>query len=251
MNKKVKQRILCFVLGFVTVMTVIQPISSLAAEDYSAGGWNQIQTTTTVVNANGSTVGTVYAGEGVTVLYFSGDRAYIEYSASNSPKRGYVNKSVFRYINKYNDTAIGRIISSSNTYYSPSPTHYAGSVSSGEYVTILCVNGGWAYIEYNVAGGLRKRAFIPFSNIQPYASNYRKTFYHQTGVIGLSVPVSSYITVYSGPNGSSYSEAGTIYPSDNGKVFSYNLSFTSSDGRRMLYVSYPSGNSTKYGYIYY
>lgn len=249
MIRKIKTRILCSILTLVSLLTIIPSATTMAAENYADGGWNQMQSTTTVVDSNGSTVGTVYAGEGVTVLYFSGSKAYIEYSASNTAKRGFVNTSTFRYINKYNQTAVGKVITSSTTYYSPSTTYYAGSVSPGEYVSVLCKSGSWAYVEYNVSGGLRKRAFMPASNIQYYSSNIRSSFYHQVGGPGLKVPISSNVTVYSGPNGNTYSQAGTIYADDNGKVFSY-ATFTDGSGRSMLYVSYPAGNSTKYGYIY-
>lgn len=81
---------------------------TMAAENYSDGGWNQMQNTATVSLSGGGT-GTVYAGEGVTVLYFSGNSAFIEYSASSKPKQGFVNKSALRYINKYNQTAVGMV----------------------------------------------------------------------------------------------------------------------------------------------
>lgn len=247
MIRKIKTRILCSILTLISVLTIIPSAPTMAAENYADGGWNQMQSTTTVVDSNGSTVGTVYAGEGVTVLYLSGSKAYIEYSASNTAKRGFVNLSTLRYINKYNQTAVGRVTTSSTTYYSPATTYYAGSVNSGEYVAVLCKSGSWAYVEYNVSGGLRKRAFMPASNIEYYSSDIRSSFYHST--TGLIVPISSNVTVYSGPNGSTYSQAGTIYASDNGQVYSY-ATFTDGSGRSMLYVSYPAGNSTKYGYIY-
>lgn len=247
MIKNFKKRISCFILALFSVFTLIPAMPTMAAENYSDGGWNQMQNTATVSLSGGGT-GTVYAGEGVTVLYFSGNSAFIEYSASSKPKQGFVNKSALRYINKYNQTAVGRVTSSCTTYYSPSTTYYAGSVSSGELVSVLCKSGNWAYVEYNVSGGLRKRAFMPASNLSYYSSNIRGSFYHE-GVSGLRVPINSNKTVFAGPNGNTYSQAGEIYTGDDGKVYSY-ATFTDGNGRSMLYVSYPAGNSTKYGYIY-
>ena len=244
--KKIKNRIMCFVLALVSILTVMQPIPAFA-EDYSTGGWDQLQVTTSVVNSSGGYVGTVMAGEGITILYISGDRAYIEYSAGNTYKRGFVSIYNLKYYGGFSDTAVGRVTSSSNTYYSPNTTYYAGVVNAGEYVAVLCNSNGWAYVEYNVSSGNRKRAFMPSSNLYCY-SNSRASFYH-VNTLGTRLAVPSRKTVYAGPNSSSYPVIGEIYTEDSNKVYKY-WDFYDANGSRMWYVSYPAGNGEKYGYIY-
>lgn len=248
MSKKIKTRFLSFILALVTIFTIVPSVPAMAAEDYSTGGWDQVQTTSTVVNSSGGTVGTVYAGEGVTILYLSGNNAYIEYSAGSSYKRGFISVFNLGYYGGFTQTAVGRVTSSSSTYYSPSTTHYAGSVSAGEYVAVLCKTSSWSYIEYNVSNGQRKRAFVPTSSLYCYSSDIRSNFYH-VQQLGTSVSISSNTTVYAGPDKSGYPSIGTIYPSDNGNVWAY-WTFYDGSGNVMKYVEYPTSSGVKYGYIY-
>ena len=249
MSKKISIRLLSLILTLITVLSIGRMIPATAAEDYSSGGWNQVKNTSTIVNSSGGSVGTVYAGEGVTVLYFSGDRAYIEYSASNSPKQGFISTSNLVYNRIYSETAVGRISSSTSTYYSPTTAHYAGSVSSGEYVAVLCNNNSWAYIEYNISGGQRKRAFIPSSCLYCYSNNYKPNLYHENALGFVYPEITSEKTVYAGPDSNAYPAIGTIYVSDNPDVGSY-VAFRDGSGNLMHYVGYPTSNGEKFGYIY-
>ena len=250
MRKIIKNRFIHLFLALITVLSIVPIFPTMAAEDYSNGGWNQVKNQSTIVNSNGGTVGTVYPGEGVTILYFSGNNAYIEYSAQNKPKRGFINVSNLVYSGTYTHSAVGRITSSSSTYYSPNTTHYAGSVSSGEYVAVLCKTTNWSYIEYNISGGKRKRAFIPSSSLYCYSeNNVRKYFYHENE-LGLIYPdITSDKTVYAGPDPNAYPAIGTVYVSDNTEVGSY-MYFKDGSGRVMHYVGYPTSSGIKYGYIY-
>ena len=218
MTKNIKNRILYFALAIISALAIIQP-SSILAVDYSKGGWNQVRVTSTITNASGGAIGSVNAGEGVT---HSGG---------------------------YPQTAVGLVKTSSNTYYAPNTSFYAGSVNAGEYVAVLCrpLNSSWAYVEYNVPNGQRKRAYINASNIEYYSSNIAR--FYQDNNYKIPHPVSSYISVYAGPDGNSYPVIGQIYPSDNGRVYKY-VRFHDGNGKYMQYVEYPSGNGIKYGYIY-
>lgn len=246
MFKKIKLRILGIVLAMTSIFTFVLPLNSYAV-NYFDGGWSMMHSTSAVVDDNGNHVGTVYAGEGVTVLFFSGNRAYIEYSASGAPKRGYVNYSSLLYTNtKFPGSCVGEITANSNTYYAPNTSLRAGSVNAGETVSVLARTGYWAYVEYNTSNAMRKRAFMPASNIVFYNANSLSGLYQNNG--GSNYPVSSNITVYSGPS-NKYPTIGTIFASDNGQVRSYG-NFMGDNGRTMLFVSYPASGSTKYGYIY-
>lgn len=246
MLKKFKSRVLSFVLALIAVMCFVPTIPAIAAEDYSSGGWDQVLNTKTVVNSAGGTVGTVYAGEGVTILYLSGNNAYIEYSATNGPKRGFISIYDLRYLGGFTQTAVGRVTKSSNTYYSPDTAHYAGSVNSGEYVAVLCKTNDWSYIEYNISGGQRKRAFVSTSSLYCYSSDIRGYFYH-VNQLGPRIYFNSNTPVYAGPNQNTYPTIGTIYPSD--EVYAY-WTFYDGTGRVMKYVLYPTTKGKKYGYVY-
>lgn len=251
MSKKISIRFLSIILTLITVLSIGRMIPATAAEDYSSGGWNQVKNTSTIVNSSGGSVGTVYAGEGVTVLYFSGDRAYIEYSASNSPKQGFISTSNLVYNRIYSETAVGRISSSTSTYYSPTTAHYAGSVSSGEYVAVLCNNNSWAYIEYNISGGQRKRAFIRSSCLYCYSHNANYSLYQDDeNLLGIGMTnITSNRTVYAGPDKDAYPSIGTVYPSDNYNVWAF-IQFKDGSGNKVNFVEYPTDKGPKYGYIY-
>lgn len=249
---KFNKRFFCIVLTIIIVAGII-PAARVAALS-SLGGWNQVTESAEVYEKDtGIYLGNVDPGEGVTVLdaLYSGcpyPAYYIEYNTLSGPKQGYVRMSAFRYNNKFPDSACGVVTTSGNTYYSPSTALYAGAVSAGETIAVLCNNGSWAYIEYNVGNAMRKRAFIQSSKIHSY-SQARTSFYHQNSNIVEYPTVSSTTTVYSGPNGASYATIGSVDTDDNTKMKAY-WYFEDKDGDVMYYISYPTTSGTKYGYIY-
>ena len=249
MFKNFKTRIASFFLTLVAVFGLFPVSTAFAAEDYPTGGWNQVATTMSVVNSSGTKIGTVYAGEGVTVLNYNGsaNSAYIEYSATNGPKRGYVTASNLWYIGNFIGSRVAKVTSSSSPYYAPYGVHYAGSVSAGEYVSLLGSYDGWSYIEYNVPNAQRKRAFVPSNCLYQYGNP--GLFYHYNQV-GYYIPVYSSQRVYAGPDSSAYPDIGSISAADSMKVARF-WRFYDGQGREMWYVSYPTSSGVKYGYIYY
>lgn len=244
MATKFTKRFLCLALALVCVLSLIPAIPAMAAENYAGGGWAMMKYDTEVVDENGGHVGTVYALEGVTVLSISGNTAYIQYSTSGNPKKGYVSTSRF-YRNEVNTTCVGTVNSSCSTYYSPSTALRAGSVSSGELVAVLASNGTWDYIEYNTTAG-RKRAYVQHSKLTLYSNPGLPNFYQVTGYaepLGIGVDT----TVYGGPS-KKYAEIGTASAGDD--VVIYERFFVNNGYDAMLYISYPTSNGTKYGYIY-
>lgn len=248
MKKNIKKRILSLALSILAVLSIFPATTAMAAEDYSTGGWAQLRTQTTVVDKNGATVGTVYAGEGVTVFYISGNRAYIEFSGKSTIKQGFVSLSNLRYGGHYNESCLGKVTTSSNTYYAPNTNHYAGSVSAGEHVAVIAKTSTWSYIEYNISGGFRKRAYVPTSSLYCYSDDVRDYFY-QDRIMPIDVEVDQELTVYAGPNPSTYPSIGKITSDDNGQVFAYAI-YSSGTGSQMYYIGYPTTNGVKYGYIY-
>ena len=111
-----------------------------------------------------SSVGTVYAGEGVTVLAEEDDSYYIEYSTSSSAKRGYVAKSSIQ--TEGYETCTGVLNTNATVYYGKGTSYgRVGTIYSGEYVSVLASDGTWTYVEYN-SPGYRKRGYIPTSSLQ-------------------------------------------------------------------------------------
>lgn len=242
---KFNTRFFCLLLSVICILGII-PSTTVSALDYSTGRCAQIKQSADVYDDHYNVIGTVDPGEGVTIISSSSIGFYIEYNTLDGPMQGHI-KSKYALVNI--SSAYGVVTTSSNTYYSPERYHYAGSVSAGENIGVLCDNGSWAYIEYNISNARRKRAFIPSSCIT-YYSQPESRFYHETNIDKHSVNVTSNITVYSGPNAATYSDCGLIIPDDDGNVYRYR-SYTDKDGDLMYYVSYPGpGNVTKYGYIY-
>lgn len=246
MTKKIRNRIFCALLAIFSVFTMIPSISAVAAENYN-GGWAMIKNTTTVVNSNGSVVGSVYALEGITVLRVSGNTAYIEYSVSGSPKRGYVNTSNF-YREEISNTCVAKVTTSSTTYYSNNTSLAAGSVSAGEYLVVLAKEGSWVYVEYNTSDGKRKRAYMPYANISCYnRPSVFPDFYQTSSTYIQHMSVGSQTKVYGGPS-RLYAGIGYADPGDD--ITIYDRWFVNSGNDAMLYVSYPVGSQIKYGYIF-
>ncbi len=275
---KNKTRITSIILTILIVITLIPDVSAMASNGTNLDlfkdvfsisnksqiyhqmtlssdicGWNQMKSTTDVIY-QGQKVGTVYAGEGVTVISCSLNEALIEYSGSNKAKVGSVPLSSLKYKGCYPNTDIGVVLNNCTTYYTPgtfdsaSGTHVAGSLSAGETVAILAEINGWYYVEYNISGGMRKRAYVNFHYVGAKTGYSEKIPYHYGDKISLTITQS--YTVYAGPNPASYPNIGSIDSRDNGKVFGYKT-FQDANGNRMYYISYPTTNGVKYGYIRY
>lgn len=255
----IKSRFFCLLLALSVAICTIPSITVSAYNSFD-GGYDSIYISTTVtVNGNSYGLG---RGEGVTVLSKSGNQALIEFNTYDGPMQTWVNQNILYHSGNcaLTGSVYGYVNTTSNTYYSPDWNFYAGAIYAGENVAVLAYSEGWAYIEYNVSNAMRKRAYTPAGNITfSYASNTSASsnsnnsrphdYFYQNDTRGLMITVNSTTTVYSGPNGSTYATIGTIYTSDNGSIHVY-ADFLDGDYDRMFYVSYPVGNSTKFGYIY-
>lgn len=203
--KRVFKRLMGALLAVVTVMSCFT-FYVAHAEDYSNGGYALSTRTQSVRSANSasaSVIGTIYAYEGMTVLTQLGSNMYIEYSTPSGPKRGYlINAQMdWRWIDH---SRVGRVNSSTNVRYGPSSSAYdvAGSISSGEYVAVLGMGNGWAYVEYNASVG-RKRGYIPTSVLTTYGSHSLYGLYSCEGDLHASA------NVLSGP-GDGYPTIGSV-----------------------------------------
>lgn len=256
MNKiRFKTRFFCLLLAVICMLCVI-PCTTVSAYNSLSGGWDQVVSAADVI-WNGEVVITADPGEGITVLnnawITNDDRILVEVNTLEGPVKGYISVHKLRWQGICPDSAYGYVCNSGTTYYSPDYNYPAGSVDAGENVAVLCYSGNWAYIEYNISNGMRKRAFTLASNIS-FACNSKKPFtpfYHELGSSDENAFITySSKTVYSGPNGASYAVCGSISSDDNGAMH-YHGEFADKDGDTMYYISYPGPTgATKYGYVY-
>lgn len=60
---------------------------------------------------------------------------------------------------------MANVVGSSPTYYGPSNTYMQAGTVANESVTILWKEGSFYFIEYNISGGLKKRAYVTTGSI--------------------------------------------------------------------------------------
>jgi len=99
--------------------------------------------------------------------------SYIEFSTPSGPARGYLfNGNMFKphtvLANGDYETKVARVISNATVYHENNAGVSAGSVYTGEIVTVITKNGDWVYVEYNVSAG-RKRGFMSANCLSIYA----------------------------------------------------------------------------------
>lgn len=115
-------------------------------------------------------IGSIYKQEYVIILGKTSNYYYIEYNSPSGRKRGYANKDS---LNPRSSSGIGTIPttgetltmnSAQNVYSGPSSTYASvGSVSKGEYTTLLKSTRGWYHIEYDTSSG-HKQGYVPDSS---------------------------------------------------------------------------------------
>lgn len=272
MYKQIKNRFVSLLLSIVAVFTLIPITPAFAAElqevevqdtmlqgknvsilsstlrsgDRNPGSGARISSNTTVYSNSSlnSSIGSLSTGEGVTVIWYDDTVAYINYSSSTTSagKFGYVSLGKLR---MDSNTDVGIVKTASSTYYDTTRTHSAGSVSQGEYVVLISRADGWDYIEYNVSGGKRKRAFVPSSCIDHQYGT--ASGWHYFNLTRRPAAVDGWTPVYSGPDSLYYAECGSITPADT-DMYSYFQDYDR-NGNAMSFISYHTSSGVKYGWI--
>jgi len=162
--------------GFVPIGRIYNITGGIPHEEQMTGGYAYASVALTVRTCDdfdiSQSVGSVFVGEGMTVLYdyFYSDWtgksyqvAYIEYSTSSGTKRGYVYDN--QLVKPVANTSIARVITTSSAYAGADDSYVKlGGAYYNEYVSILSSNGTWAFTEYNTASG-RKRGYMLLSNL--------------------------------------------------------------------------------------
>ena len=235
--------------GYVPVSSVTNIVADPAVhEEILTGGYRYANDKITIYSCDdldiAVSVGTVFAGEGVTLIYkytySDSGKSYnislVEYSTSSGTKRGYTytsNLSAPDY-----PTSVARIISTASAYSGPDTSYVKlGGAYYNEYVSILAKEENWVFVEYNTTSG-RKRGFMAYSNLENcnYPSGGYNDFSENNGL----KKATSQLTVYGGPN-SNYANIGTIF---NQEVVSY-----LGTERDLAYIEYSTSKGAKRGYV--
>lgn len=251
-NSKMMQRFTVAVLALVSLLVLLPATNAHAAEYYQGYyGW-VVGSGSCSVYANSdltSRIGSVSTYEGVTVLSENANSYYIEYSISSSPgyKRGYVSKS--RLYTEPDETCLGKVTSSTTVYYGKGTTangyQSAGSVSSGEYVSVLADDGTWTYIEYNTLSG-RKRGYIARSALTIYNKPSGMKPYYKLDGNPYTTNADKSCTIYAGPS-EEYYKVGSITQGEKIKIIAdFNISF---HHFRLIEYTQTSSGLVKSGYI--
>lgn len=232
-----------FKSGYVPVSTVSNVSKTIEEADFT-GGHNYSDSELTVKSCylfdNAINSGTIYSGEGFTELqrYYEDGKyvSLVEFSTPSGTKRGFVNSSSM-HISTVNNSTVARVIADSSPAYAGTDSSYVklGGVYKNEFVAVLAVSNGYAFVEYNTTSG-RKRGYVRYSDLSNYCVRpYSKNLTHQS-----LKKATKELTVYGGPN-SDYASIGTIF---NQEV----VSFIDTE-RNYSYIEYTTSNGAKRGYV--
>lgn len=173
-------------------------------------------------------VGTLFKHEGCTMIFHydfvDGDRTYhvafIEYSTSSGVKRGYVYN---KYLSFPCETCVAVMKENATVYAGPNSGFASiGSISKGEFISIIAKESDDIYVEYNTTNG-RKRGYIKYSQVTPYHRPAVFPDFYTNGT--QSHIVDERVVVYGGPN-SNYAELGAVR---NEEVTCFNTNKTNTD----------------------
>ncbi len=232
-----------FKSGYVPVSTVSNVSGTIDEADFT-GGHNYSNSELTVKSCYlfdyAINSGTIYSGEGFTELqrYYEDGKyvSLVEFSTPSGTKRGFVNSSSM-HISTVNNSTVARVIADSSPAYAGTDSSYVklGGVYKNEFVAVLAVSNGYAFVEYNTTSG-RKRGYVRYSDLSNYCVRaYNKKITHQS-----LKKATKELTVYGGPN-SDYASIGTIF---NQEV----VSFIDTE-RNYSYIEYTTSNGAKRGYV--
>lgn len=175
-NKNVVTRFFSFLLVLAMAVGMFPATSAFAAEvnpseaNYMDSCWGITSARVTVYDEYKNAIGALAANEGFTVigsdLIGAGETAYmVNYSTSSGAKTGYIILGG-SYVLASSTTCAGIVNTNTTVYYGKNTNQYqtVGSVSAGEYVSVLAESSGKVYIEYNTNSG-RKRGWCASSAI--------------------------------------------------------------------------------------
>lgn len=260
-NKNVVTRFFSFLIALVMVMGIIPAMPAFAAgvdasdANYLQSCWGIANSKLTVYDDYRNVIGSISANEGFTVLgndiIGNHETAYlVNYSTSSGFKNGYVIVGSPCTL-ETSSTCAGIVTSSATVYYGKNNSNYqtVGSVSTGEYVSILAESSGQYYIEYNTNSG-RKRGWCAASCV---AKKMPITGGCTLGALPCNAAAVnthrtySQRTVYAGPS-DQYFVVGSIGSASKPEQV-YVVAEYTYNGQRWAYISYSTSGKDKSGYI--
>lgn len=234
--------------GFVPVSTVNNNGYSVH-EEQMTGGQNFANATVNIMSCDDTDIdvslGTVYAGEGMTVLYTYGysdanksyNIAYVEISTPSGTKRGYIPSSYLAGINY--PSSVARVTDTNSAYSGPDSSYVKlGGAYYNEFVTIIAKNTGnnWVWVEYNTPDG-RKRGFMDYEKLYNYN---HPGWYNDLPVFNSLKQATQQLTVYGGPS----TNAANI-----GLIYNQEVVSQLNSERGFAYIEYNTTGGAKRGYV--
>jgi len=234
--------------GFVPVSTVNNNGHSVH-EEQMTGGQKYPKQGLEVMSVDDSSiyvkVGSVYQGEGVTVLYDYGYSdsnkgygiSYIEFSTASGTKRGYVYTDQLQAASY--PTSVARVIDTNSAYAGPDNSYVKlGGAYYNEFVTVLAKNTGndWVFVEYNTPSG-RKRGYMSYSKLHNYN---HPGMYNDLAVNQGLRQATKKLTVYGGPNNNN---------ANIGSIFSQEVVSLFGEENGYAYIEYSTTSGAKRGYV--
>lgn len=260
-NKNLVTRFFSFVIALVMVMGIIPAMPAFAAgvdandANYLQSCWGIAGSKLIVYDEYRNQIGSISAGEGFTVLgndiIGNHETAYlVNYSTSNGAKNGYVMYGSSCTV-VTSSTCAGIVTSGATVYYGKNNSNYqtVGSVSAGEYVSILAESSGQYYIEYNTNSG-RKRGWCAASCVtkkMPLGGGCTLGALPCNAAAVNTHRSYSQRTVYAGPS-DQYFVVGSIGSATSAEQV-YVVAEYTYNGQRWAYISYSTSGKDKSGYI--
>lgn len=261
-NKNVVTRFFSFLMALVMSFAFVPITSAYAMEANQRAmtmddrGWGMALERIPVYDWYFNVIGYIAAGEGFTVidtdLLPNNAVVYtVNYSTANGAKTGYVVWDAPVIVEK-STTCTGIVNASTTVYYGKNTSQYqvAGSVSTGEYVSILAESSGKYCIEYNTNSG-RKRGWCSSSTITKQLATNNQCTLGQLPCNATWVNTNrtySSRDVYAGPS-TVYYKVGAIGTDSPTETVYITAEYTY-NGQTWAYITYSvPGNKDKSGYI--
>lgn len=259
-NKNMVTRFFSFLMALVMSLALI-PATSVHAQEvnpnsatFNECGWSIATQRVTVYDDDRIGIGYIEEGEGFTFLcsrFVAGQlMAMVNYSTPSGEKTGYIKPLIGWDLNY--TTCAGVVNATTTVYYGKNTNQYqvAGTVSAGEYVSILAEAAGKYCIEFNTNAG-RKRGWCSTSTItKKLPKDYDVTLGQlpcNATFVNTNRTYSSR-DVYAGPS-TAYCKVGAIGTSSPTETVYITAEYTY-NGQKWAYITYSvPGQKDKSGYI--
>lgn len=203
----------------------------------------QVETVWSKPGTGRVSMGSVSAGETVSVLYRSSPYyAYIEYGSSSGTKRGWVSSVVTDITFDFN-TALAKMRIDTNTYSDRNTLQTkVGALGSEEFVVVLAENSICAQVEYCITSSpYRKQAYISKNTYTRINATADVPAIPLPEGAGIDATMSLTTNVYGGPDDTAYASIGSVSAGE-----AISVIFAEFD---WFCIDYSTSSGTKRGYV--